>query len=102
MHNSEILITAVVEETHLTVEQLASLCAVESDWVLHHINEGLLTATKLDSGNWCFSSAQFTRAKRILMIERTFDAMPELAALVADMQEELDSLRRQLLHAGKG
>ncbi|QPK62362.1 MerR family transcriptional regulator [Methylomonas sp. LL1] len=102
MHNSEILITSIeVEQTYLTVEQLASLCAVEADWVLQHISDGLLPAHKLDSGNWCFSSAQLTRAKRILMVERTFDAMPELAALVADMQEELDSLRRRLRRAGQ-
>jgi chaperone modulatory protein CbpM len=99
MHNSEIFVSAVVEEAYLTVDQLASLCAVESDWVLRHIDDGLLPANRLDSGGFCFSSAQLTRAKRILMIERTFDAMPELAALVADMQEEMDNLRRQLLRS---
>jgi chaperone modulatory protein CbpM len=29
-------------------------------------------------------------------IERTYDAAPELAALVADMLEEMDELRRRL------
>lgn len=101
MHNSEIMITAVVEETCFTVEQLAILCAVEPDWVLQHIEDGLLSATKFDSGGWCFSALELTRAKRIVAIERNFDALPELAALVADMQEELDSLRRQLRRIGR-
>ncbi|WAR44984.1 hypothetical protein [Methylomonas rapida] len=101
MPNTEIMIATVVEETYLSVEQLAALCAVEPDWVLQHLQDGLLSAAKLESGAWCFSSVELTRAKRILTIERNFDALPELAALVADLQEELDSLRRQLLRAGK-
>lgn len=101
MPNAEIMITTVVEETYLSLEQLAALCAVEPDWVLQHIEDGLLSAAKLESGNWCFSSVELTRARRIVAIERNFDALPELAALVADLQEELDNLRRQLLRSGK-
>ena len=101
MRNTEIMITAIVDETYLTLEQLATLCAVEPDWVVRHIEDGLLSAARHESGEWCFSSVELTRAKRIVTIERNFEALPELAALVADMQEELDSLRRQLLHVSK-
>lgn len=101
MHNPEIMFTAIVEDTYLTVEQLATLCAVEPEWVLQHIEDGLLSPAKFESGGWCFSSVELTRAKRIVAIERNFDALPELAALVADMQEEMDQLRRQLLRGGK-
>ena len=97
MQHSEILITAIVEDTYLTLEELASFCAVEPEWVLQHINDGLLSAAKLEGGHCYFSAIELTRAKRILSIERYFDAVPELAALVADMQEELDSLRRELM-----
>lgn len=97
MQHSEILITAMVEETYLSLEELASLCAVEPEWVLQHITDGLLSAAKFESGHCYFSAIELTRAKRILSIERYFDAVPELVALVADMQEELDSLRRELL-----
>jgi chaperone modulatory protein CbpM len=33
-------------------------------------------------------------------IERSFDAAPELAALVADMLEEMDALRARLRREG--
>jgi chaperone modulatory protein CbpM len=33
-------------------------------------------------------------------LERDFDAVPELAALVADLLEELDSLRERVRHGG--
>ncbi|MGR8929494.1 MAG: chaperone modulator CbpM [Gammaproteobacteria bacterium] len=96
MRNSEIVITATAEETYLTLDQFAVLCAVEPDWILQHVEEGLLSAVEMETGNWQFSSEELTRAKRIIEIERIFDALPELAALVADMQEELDDLRSQL------
>ncbi|MDD2760309.1 MAG: chaperone modulator CbpM [Methylomonas sp.] len=101
MHGTELMITAMVEETYLTLEQVAALCAVEPDWVLRHIEDGLLSAAKLESGDWYFSALELTRARRMVTIERNFEALPELAALVADMQEELDSLRRQLRYFTK-
>jgi chaperone modulatory protein CbpM len=33
-------------------------------------------------------------------LERDFDAVPELAALVADLLEEMDTLRARLRRAG--
>jgi chaperone modulatory protein CbpM len=35
-------------------------------------------------------------------LERDFDAVPELAALVADLIEELDELRARVHSAGPG
>lgn len=95
-----ITVASIVEENFLSLEEFASLCAVEPDWVLRHIDDGLLTATVHKNNQRCFSAAQLTRAKRMLSIERYYEATPELAALVADMQEEMDSLRRQLHRAG--
>lgn len=101
MPHTEIILTSVVEETYLTLEQLAALCAVEPAWVVQRLEEGLLSAASREPDQRCFTAVQLTRAKRMLSIERNFDAGPELAALVADMQEELDSLRRQLLRLGQ-
>lgn len=101
MPHTEIILTAVVEETYLTVEQLATLCSVEPDWVMQRLEEGLLSTATCEPGQQCFTAMELTRAKRMLSIERNFEAPPELAALVADMQEELDRLRRQLLRVDK-
>jgi len=38
----------------------------------------------------------------MLRIERDFDAVPELAALVADLLAELDEARERLRRAGFG
>lgn len=92
-------IDAILEEHGLTLEQLAALCAVDSAWVGRLIDDGLLTPTR-HAGEWRFSSAMLLRVRRIAAIERDFEAVPELAALVADLQEEIDGLRRRLHRAG--
>jgi len=100
MQTTLITVETIVEENCLSLEEFASLCAVEPDWVIQHIHDGLLSGVSQENDHWRFSTMQLTRAKRILTIERNFEASPELAALVADMQEEMDRLRRQLHRAG--
>ncbi len=100
MHKQDNLIDAVLEESGLTLEQLAALCAVEPEWIIRHIEDGLLEPLPQHSNEWRFSSTSLLRVRRIVVLERDFEAVPELAALVADMQEEIDALRRRLRRAG--
>ena len=43
-----------------------------------------------------YKRQELARARRMRQIERDFDAVPELAALVADMLDEMDRLRERL------
>jgi len=52
------------------------------------------------AGTWRFSGASLLRARRMRQLERDFDAVPELAALMADLLEEMDTLRAQLGRGG--
>jgi chaperone modulatory protein CbpM len=70
--------------------------------VVRRVAEGLVTATGASSAEWRFSPAALLRARRMHAIERDFDAVPELAALVADMLEEMDELRARLRREGLG
>ncbi len=45
---------------------------------------------------WRFSSQTLVRARRIAHLEHSFDADPQLAALTADLIEEVQMLRRKL------
>ena len=96
MRDNEILTGSLMEETWLTLEQIAAACRVEPEWLLRHIEEGLFPHAQCIAGTWRFSSISLLRARRMRELERNFDAVPELAALVADMQEEMDRLRAQL------
>ena len=93
MDDDDILIGSLLEESWLTLEQLAAACTVEPAWLIRHIEEGLFPHAECVAGTWRFSGASLLRARRMRQLERDFDAVPELAALVADMLEEIDALR---------
>ena len=96
MHKDEVLVGTLVEESWLTLEQVSAVCSVEPAWLLHRIEDGLLPGANSVSGIWHLSSSSLLRARRMRQIERDFDAVPELAALVGDLLDELDALRRRL------
>lgn len=97
MPESEI-ITAYVfdDDACLTLEELCAACAVEPHWVIHHVEEGLLPPLSGPAEQWRFSSNWLTRTRRMRALERDFDAVPELAALMVDLLEEVDALRAHL------
>lgn len=99
MHEDEILIGSLMEDTWLTLEQVAAACTVDPAWLLRHIEEGLFPHADSVAGVWCFSSTSLRRARRMRQVERDFDAVPELAALMADLLEELDELRARVTDA---
>jgi chaperone modulatory protein CbpM len=100
MTEHDVLIAIPMEEACLTLEQLAVACAVEPDWVLRHIREGFFPAPSGPAAEWRFTSAALQRARRIREIERDFEAVPELAALVADLLDQMDELKARLARAG--
>ena len=96
MSNEEIL-----EGACLTLEQLCAAAALDRDWLVRRVEEGLLPASGTLVAEWRFSAVHVTRARRMHEIERTYEAAPELAALVADLLEELDELRARLERGGR-
>lgn len=91
------------EEMALTLQALARACRMDTDWVVARLEEGLLLPADAprkndDPAHWRFSGATVVRARRIAHLEVTFDADPQLAALTADLIEEVTTLRQQLRH----
>ncbi|RAR62830.1 MULTISPECIES: chaperone modulator CbpM [Halomonadaceae] len=96
----------LIDESTLTLEELARACAVEADWVIERVESGLLadgsryvTSQRFTSQR--FTSRDLTRARRLRQVERDFEAEPELAALVADLLEEVERLRTRLRARGR-
>ncbi len=87
---------------YLTLEQLCSVCALERDWLVVRVREGLIPADGTTDTEWRFTTTALSRVRRMREIEVTYDAAPELAALVADMLEEMDALRARLRRGGTG
>jgi chaperone modulatory protein CbpM len=80
------------DEELLTLEEVALVCAVTPEWLRDRVEEGLVPAAP----EWRFSAVVVRRVRRMRALERDFDAAPELAALMADLLEELDALRARL------
>ena len=85
----------VLDGAGLDAEELACACGVTVDWVHARVEAGVLEVDA-SSGKWRFDSVTLTRARRVVHLETLFDADPQLAALTADLIEEVTRLRRQL------
>jgi chaperone modulatory protein CbpM len=89
------------EEALLDLEALCRCALVSREWVLERVRCGLIVHAGGDSASaWRFDAATLRRVRCMAHLERHFDAVPELAALVADLHDEIDALRRRLARAG--
>jgi len=95
MADDPVLVGLVIDEHSLSLEELACACGVDADWLHQRLEAGLLACSQGEGAERRFSSPQLNRARRILAIERDFDANQELAAFVVDLIEELQKLRSQ-------
>lgn len=93
-------IDAALDEAWLTLDELCTLGGASPQWVRVHIEEGLIAARDDAAHGWCFDAVALARVRRLQRIERDFGAAPELAALVADLEDEIARLRARLARAG--
>ena len=100
MSDGDVVVGIILEEACFSVDELASLCAVEPAWIVRRVEEGLIASLSGASDDWRFGAAALRRARRIREVERAFDAEPELAALVADLLDEMDAMRATLRRRG--
>jgi chaperone modulatory protein CbpM len=86
-----------LDEVALNLEELARAVDVEPDWVVRHVQAGVLGGeVSMQVSSWRFRSGDLNRARRLLRVERDLDANEELAALVIDLGDEIRRLRTRL------
>jgi chaperone modulatory protein CbpM len=87
----------LLDEVALSLEELARACAVEPDWVIRHVRAGVLgSGDSVEITTLQFHSNDLVRARRLLSVERAFDANEDIAALVLDLGDEIHRLRARL------
>jgi len=91
---------ALLDDLRLDLEQCCRSAGVDAQWLQQHIAEGLVHAAAGASGEWQFDAIALRRVRRLVRLERDFDAAPELAALVADLEDEVRALRARLRRQG--
>jgi chaperone modulatory protein CbpM len=99
MFANQSLTGVLIDEAALDLMELARACRVEPDWVVRHVEAGVLGAEAtqaLQAAHLRFRSSDLARARRLLELERQFDANEELAALVIDLADEVRRLRARL------
>lgn len=98
-----------LDDAWLTLEDLCRVGSVTPQWVADRVAEGLLPPAAGPAtppggagraGDWRFDSLAVRRVRCMTRIERHYDAVPELAALVADLEDEIASLRARLRRFG--
>lgn len=97
MTQNTVLTGLILDQSQLSLVELAHACSVQPQWIMDRVLEGLLLENPPpDIESLRFSSYALIRARRLLNIERDFDANPELAALVVDLIEQLEHARSKL------
>lgn len=100
MPMNEDTLAVLVDEALLTLDDLCRATEVGPDWVAERVQAGLLASRHGEGAAWRFDSLALQRVRCMVRLERDFDAVPELAALVADLQAEIQRLRARLARAG--
>ena len=95
MNRDPATIEAMLDDMQLTLDELCRLGGVSAPWVAQRLEHGLLGVFG-DVHGRCFDAAVLRRVRCMARLERDFDAVPELAALVVDLQDEIAALRAQL------
>jgi chaperone modulatory protein CbpM len=88
----------LIEGQALHIEEMAKLCCVSTQWIHTRIEQDVIDAVIKD-GHYYLTGSSVLRIEQLARIEQTYDADPQLAALVADLVEEVRDLRRQLNQA---
>ena len=94
----------LLDQTMLSLHELARHCRTSPQWVIEHVQTGIISydndgsTAAISHEQWRFSSQSLVRARRIAQLEHSFDADPQLAAMTADLIEEVQLLRRKLLN----
>jgi chaperone modulatory protein CbpM len=95
MQSNEPISGVLLDEVALTLEELARAVDVEPDWVVRHVQAGVLGGElTVQVTSWRFRSRDLDRARRLLRID--FDANEDVAALVIDLGDEIRRLRSRL------
>jgi len=93
----QVLTGVLLDESALSLDELARACQVEPDWVVRHVQAGVLGGDgSVQVTTVQFRSVDLDRARRLLSVERDFDANEDLAGLVIDLADEVRRLRARL------
>ena len=88
------------QEAWLALDEFARACGVERGFIVTLVDEELVRPA-LAAPDWRFGGAELARVRRIRRLQRDFDANLQSVAVMLDLLDEIDRLRRALARAAQ-
>ncbi len=98
MSNALKLVTGVVldENVQFTLVELCCLCESNAEYIIELVDEGLLEPEGSSTPDWRFDSKALKRLQKTIHLQRDLRVNLAGAALVLDLLDEVEELRRKL------
>ena len=80
----------------LTLAELSRACCVHAEWIFSLVEEGILEPEGETERSWHFSGPSLRRARMVIHLQQDLGVNLAGAALVLDLMDELESLRRRI------
>jgi chaperone modulatory protein CbpM len=84
------------ERSELTLEEVCRACAMQADWIVLLVDEGVLEPSGETQPSWRFTGAQLRSALTIARLQRDLGVNLAGAALALELLDEIETLRRRL------
>lgn len=85
----------------LTIDELCRFCNADSAWVIELVEHGALDPKGNARTEWTFHAASIARARKARRLQRDFEVNAAGIAIILDLLEERDALRRALAVSGR-
>lgn len=94
----EVLEAQVVDaDTLFSLADFAHACGQSHDWVLQLVAHSIVAAQGEHPEQWQFAGQDVQRARRAFRLQRDFEASFSAVALMLELLDEVQDLRRKLV-----
>lgn len=84
------------EQTGITLGELCRSCSVHAELVVQMVEHGILDPSGRDLGEWRFPGDSLRRVHRALRLQRDLEINLAGLAMVLDLLDEVEALRRRV------
>ena len=84
------------EEETLTLVELSRACAMQAEWVISLVDEGVLEPVGHGPASWRFPGTCLRRTCIAARLQRDLGINPAGVALALDLLDEIETLRKRL------
>lgn len=86
----------VEEEFELSLGDLCRACAVDAEWIITLVEEGVIEPHASTPDKWQFSGISLQRARKIKRLQFDLGINLAGAALALELLDEIENLRKRL------